>query len=174
MSDRPHQADIAPAPLIIEWYRIDSSVRVVRVLVPCVLLMALGACLGVVAATGRIDVGQVLRTWHWRVPMTVSGLGLIAYSVFRAIYGLQKLLAADAYLTLRTDALVFHDDQTHVETPWDDVDDTFWDAPRKTLTLRTRSGQETHITRPFAGIDGPALAKRIEHVRKRALFGIRQ
>ncbi len=174
MSDRPHHAAIAPKPLIIEWYRVDSSARVVRVLVPGMLLMALGTGLAVVAATGHVDVGQVLRTWHWRVPMTVTGLALIAYSGFRAIFGLQKLLAADAYLTLRTDALVFHDEHTHVETPWDDVDDTHWDAASKTLTLRTRGGQETPIARPFAGIDGPALAKRIEHVRKRALFGIRQ
>ena len=174
MSDRPHNADIAPEPLIIEWYRIDSSVRVVRVLVPSMMLMALGACLAVVSATGRVDVGQVLRTWQWRVPMTVTGLGLIAYSGFRAIFGLQKLLSADAYLTLRTDALVFHDEQIHVETPWDDVDETRWDATSSTLTLRTRSGRETPITRRFAGIEGAALAKRIEHVRKRALFGIRQ
>lgn len=174
MSDRPPHADPAPEPLIIEWYRVDPSARVVRVLVPSMLLMALGACVAIIAATGRIDIGQVLRTWHWRLPMTVSGLALIAYSGFRAIFGLQKLLSADAYLTLRTDALVFHDEQRHVETPWDEVDDTHWDASSKTLTLRTRSGQETPITRPFTGIEGAALAKRIEHVRKRALFGIRQ
>ncbi len=161
-----------PASLIVEWYRVDVSARVARVLVPSMLLMTLGASLAVLASAGRIDLAQVMDSWHWRVPMTVMGLGTIAWSGFRAIFGLQRLLAEDACLVVRTDALVFLDGGPRFETPWDDLEDIAWDAPSRALVLRLRDGHETRLTQRFAGVDGPALAKRLVRVRQRALFGL--
>lgn len=163
-----------PALFIVEWYRIDASARVVRALVPSMVLMALGAVIAVVAASGRIGVEQLLHTWHWRVPMTTTGLLVVAFSVFRAIYLLQKILAADSYITLRSDALVFHDAPTHVEIRWEELDACSYLATEGVLLLRSRDGGETQIARQFAGISGPELARRIEHVKKRALFGLPQ
>ena len=161
-----------PAPLVVEWYRIDVSGRVARVLVPSMALMTLGAGLAVLASTGRVDLATVLDTWHWRVPMTLAGLGTIAGAGFRAIFGLQRLLAEDACLVVRTDALVFLDGGPRFELPWEDLEETTWDAAGGALVLRLRDGSETRLTQRFAGIDGPALAKRLTRVRQRALFGL--
>jgi hypothetical protein len=147
-----------PAPLIVEWYRIDVTGRVARVLVPSMALMTLGAGLAVLASTGRVDLATVLDTWHWRVPMTITGL--------------QRVLADDACLVVRTDALVFLDGGPRFELAWDDLEDIAWDEPGRALVLRLRDGGETRLSQRFAGIDGPALAKRLTRVRQRAIFGL--
>jgi hypothetical protein len=160
------------APLIVEWYRIDVTGRIARVLVPSMLLMTLGAGLAVLASTGRVDLATVLDTWHWRVPMTITGLGTVAGAGFRAIFGLQRVLADDACLVVRTDALVFLDGGPRFELPWDDLEDIAWDDAARALVLRLRDGRETRLTQRFAGIEGPALAKRLTRVRQRASFGL--
>lgn len=163
---------VVTGPLVIEWYRIDVSARVARVLVPSMVLMTLGAGIAVLASTGRVDLATVLDTWQWRVPMTITGLVIIAGAGFRAILGLQRLLAEDACLVVRTDALVFLDGGPRFELLWEDLEETTWDATGGALVLRLRSGEETRLTQRFAGIDGPALAKRLTRVRQRAIFGL--
>jgi hypothetical protein len=135
-------------------------------------LMTLGAGLAVLASTGRVDLATVLDTWHWRVPMTITGLITIAGAGFRAIFGLQRVLADDACLVVRTDALVFLDGGPRFELAWDDLEDIAWDEPGRALVLRLRDGGETRLSQRFAGIDGPALAKRLTRVRQRAIFGL--
>jgi hypothetical protein len=163
---------VVTGPLVVEWYRIDVTSRVARVLVPSMALMTLGAGIAVLASTGRVDLATVLNTWHWRVPMTIAGLVIIAGAGFRAIFGLQRLLAEDACLVVRTDALVFLDGGPRFELPWEDLEESSWDASERALVLRLRDGSETRLTQRFAGIEGPALAKRLTRVRQRALFGL--
>lgn len=151
-------------PLLVEWYRVDDSRRITRVLALAALLMLLG-CLGVV-----FGIRATHRPEFVRAVLGTLGFACVLSGGLRAIFGLRGLLLEDAYLALQTDALVFHEGARHVEIDWDSLE-AVTPVPGG-VALVTKDGESLDLVRTFAGVTPGELAKRITHVRRRVLFGL--
>ena len=153
-----------PSPVLVEWYRVDVTRRLVAVLAVAALIMLVG-CL---AATASVRTAATPD--HVRFALTAVGLVCIVGGGLRAILGLHRILADDAYLALRTDTLVFHDAGRDTRIAWDAIEDVT--AVPEGVALTLRDGATTRLTRRFADVTHSELARRIAHVRRRVLLGM--
>lgn len=152
-------------PLVVEWYRVDQSPQVVRVLMVAAPILLIG-CLGVAFA--------VLATHRTPIVRAIVGLvgacGNVGGPLY-AIFGLRHILMQDSYIALRTDGIAIRDNIDETLHAWDDIIDVR--SVDNTIVIDKRDDTTHTITLRFAGITHAALAKRVEHVRKRAALGMR-
>lgn len=150
----------------------DASGQLVRVLLPAALVMAAGSVVtGVGFGNATLEV--LMSTWYWRVPATVGGLGLVIAAGLRAIWGLRRLLSEDSYIALRTDGLVVVDPGGGTtQVAWDDLAECRLDEGGDALRLELRDGEVMRVHARFSGIEPAALARRVEHLRRRTAFGL--
>lgn len=191
--------DHARGGLIVEFFRLDASRRLINALAVGSLIMTLGS-LAVACALalthldterpvharamrptdGLMRSGQVTADGipirnDWLVGellLGALGLGCIVLGGGSAIVRLNTVLAEEEYLALRTDGAYLRIQKRRELLRWEDVSAVRWDAPREALVFELHDGKEWIRPEKYAGIDGPELAKRASEVRRKALFGL--
>ena len=191
--------DHARGGLIVDFFRLDASRRLVKALAVGALIMSLGSiAIALALALTHLDTerplharamrpgdgvmrsGQVLAdgtpvTHDWLVGEAVLGLlglGCILLGGGSAIVRLNKVLSEEEYLALRTDGAYLRIQQQRELLRWEHVSAVRWDSDRAALVFELHDGEEWVRGERFAGIDGPELAKRASEVRRKALFGL--
>lgn len=156
---------VAPGERVVEWYRHDASRRIVRILIPSSFVLATGAVLVSRSLFIRelTDAGALLG---------LLGLILVALGPLSAIVGLRRVLRAEDFLLLCTDGLFHHAGGTVERYLWADIERVEFDEGRDGIELRMRNGERHRIDKRFAGIGNPALAHRLDEVRRKATFGV--
>ena len=99
------------------------------------------------------------------------GFLLVAAGPTSIILGLGRTWKDDLYLLLRVDALIHQTREGRHHVAWDQVARVEHDAGVVRLRMRDES-TPYEIRERFAGIDPPALAARLEEVRRKASFGL--
>ncbi len=97
--------------------------------------------------------------------LVISGPGV-------SIWGLRRSWKDDSFLLLRVDALIHRENGETLEVPWDEVERVEWSDAPAGVRLKMRSGAPILIPKAFAGVSGPALAKQLEDIRRKASFGL--
>jgi hypothetical protein len=149
---------------MVDWYRVDAWGRMRRVLIFGPLLLSLGGVVVAVSFATRVSAAT-------RDVAHLAGMLLIASGALVTMIGMQRILRDDAYLSIRTDGVMFH---TSYETfiAWDDLVCARWDVLAHALLLERRGAEAVVVAHRFATIAGPALAERIEQARRRAAMGM--
>jgi len=150
---------------ILDWYRADPAARMRRVLIIGSATLTLG---GVVIAVSFLT----RQPRAVRVDAVLAGIALVAGGAAFTSAGMQRILREDAYVAIRTDGVALRSGGRDATVLWDELERARWDAARAELVLERRDGAAHAVPAPFAGIDGPALAERIEHERRRAALGL--
>jgi hypothetical protein len=150
---------------IVEWYRVDQSRRIRRVLgVGATLVTIGGLVVGLSFLTRqRHDVGVV---------EAFVGLLWVAAGSLQTVVRLQRVLRDDAHILLRTDALAMQAGTSEIAVAWDDIASARWDEQRTAVIVVRSSGEELVLDRPFAGIEGPQLVRRIEDAQRKSRFNL--
>jgi hypothetical protein len=158
------RARLQNKPVIVEWYRLDQSKRIRRVLVA-------GAA---VLTTGGVVVGGAFLTHQGeslqRVAACAGVFLTVAGAAFTA-FGMQRILAVDAYLALCKTGLLAKLGGEERYFAWEEIAGVAWDEGRRAivLELKLELKEETFVfDAPLAGVEGRALAPRLDHARKKA------
>ncbi len=149
-------------PQLIEWYRIDPTPRVARVLAVAVPLIFVGCVCLALAWIGRGETAGL--RWVFACVGAMSNVGGPVY----AIVGLRRVLTYDEYVAMRTDGLELKLESHAAFYAWESLDE---------LVLDDAGGlvlPDTYVVLParFSGIDARGLVRRMEQQRKRALLGL--
>ncbi len=148
---------------LIEWYRIDRTESMRRVLIAA----------GGAMATGSFVVGLSFLTRQpegMRIVAAVIGFVCVVMGPLIAIVGLRGSLIEDLYLVVRVDGMVIHLEAPETMVSWHDIERIVHDPVAQAVVLRMRSGEQSRLTRPFAGITMEALARRLDECRRKADF----
>jgi hypothetical protein len=148
----------------VEFYRVDMSRRITAVVLLCPLPTIAGMLLLMRPMQGRVE-----PTPAW-IALGILGLLLVAAGPLSMILSLRRVFQSDDYLLLRTDGLLEHVGDRSVLYPWDDLESVKYDETSGTVVLRARDGSEAHLAHPLAGIQPPALAARLDEVRRKAIW----
>jgi hypothetical protein len=109
---------------------------------------------------------------HVRVEAAALGLVLTAGGAIFTMAAMHRILREDSYLAIRTDGLALQSASFETRIAWVELERVKWDASRSELVLERSGGEEIVFARPFARITGPALAQRIEQMRRRVEMGL--
>lgn len=142
---------------MLEWYRVDRSVRIRRVLVLASTFVMVGASVGAAAI-------------RWGHGLAYVALLLVVSGGITAISGLKRELMEERWLALRTDGLVYCRDGKTRRMPWKFVKDVRIEGPA--LVVELESGKRIEIRERFAGTTRAALAEHIAHARTKAAHGL--
>ena len=176
---------------VLDWFRVDVSARVLRVLVLSITIMVAGAF----GAASFVRTGSAARLMSQGgfpsraiavsaegrplTPMssteaTYGGLGLLVVliGVGIGVFGLYRILSEDDYLALRQDGVLLVEGRVSRFVAWSDIDEVHHDPEADALVVTVRDQGEWRIAGRFNDADGAELAKRVASVRRRALFGL--
>jgi hypothetical protein len=156
----------APEGAMLEYYRVDSMRRMLRALIIGPSLLAAGSVILALA----LVVAKHSEPGRWAL-VAVGSVCTVGGPIF-LIASLHRILREEAYLALRTDGVLYHRGAERELLAWDTLEKVRWDPEASVLRLERRTGDPWLIAERFAGIDGPALAKRMEDVRRKASFGL--
>ncbi|MBX3245857.1 MAG: hypothetical protein KF901_01605 [Myxococcales bacterium] len=111
----------------------------------------------------------VWQTWA----LFALGLLLVAAGPVSLVVALRRSWRDERFLLLRVDALVYRHGEGQDEVPWDDVAKVEWDARGfVALRMRDEDAPDYELRSRFAGIEPPALAARLEELRRKSTFGL--
>ncbi|AKF04843.1 hypothetical protein [Sandaracinus amylolyticus] len=175
-----------PAAPIIEWFRVDATRRIAK-------LLAIGAT-GMVA--GSFSIARLVMTAPHAVryatrsparypilwpessvaPTTflwaALGFALVVGCGLVAILGLRRVLSEESYLALRVDGVLFAHGEARRFVRWEDIDDVRHDAARDAIVWVLDGDDPWVLDARFAGGSNAEIAKKAVTVRRRALFGL--
>ena len=153
------------APRIVEWHRADVWPRMRRVLLTGPAILTLG---------GLVVAGAFLAHQPRAVvaDATVGGLLLVAAGALSTAIGMQRILRDDVYLALRTDGIHVKVAGVDALVLWDTLEEVRWDADRRELVLERTGAPAIAIAGSFARIDGPALARRVASIKRKAAMNL--
>lgn len=176
------------APRLVAWYRPEIARRLRRVLLPAAGLMLLGslAWAHVKLFHGGPDVLGRAAPPAQGTPLPPAPLppaeafGLMAIGLvlcvaggLLAILGLLRTMREDVYLALRTDGALWHRGGDEVFLPWGELERVRWDAEQAALVFERRDGDAPfQLGGRFADVEGPELARRLDDVRRKAIWGL--
>lgn len=163
MPDDPLQRE--PGPWILEWYRLDHSRHIKRALVTAAALTLVGS----------LTVAHALAIRSFGTAQVIVGLTGLAFTVagpLVAIFGLRKVLLDDDYVALRSDGVCLAAGHPPRVLGWNDLREVRYEPEAEAVAFELSEGEVVHLRRCFAGIELPGLAKRIEHVRHKALWNL--
>lgn len=180
--------------LVVACFRVDPTPRLLRALGWGSLVIALGSLFVATglaftgAATGHprlaardVTVGAPVDSeghpledemHDLELALSIAGLLVIVLGAAVAIVGLQRVLREEAYLALRTDGAYAELGDVRGLVRWEEVAEVRWDGVRRAVVFERHDGAPWSRGEQFAGIDGPALAKRAAEIRRKALFGL--
>jgi hypothetical protein len=150
---------------VVDWYRADSSARMVRILVTGASTMVVGGLVVAVSFLTR----QPERVREYAA---ASGLLLVAMSAAFTQIMMHRLLRDDVSLEIRTDGLCFHARGTETLIAWAELASVRWDATPGTLVVERAGAEPVVVAWVPARISGPGLAAQVEHARQRAAMGL--
>jgi hypothetical protein len=162
-----------PAPLdddgpggwrAIEFYRLDMTRRIVAV----VLLSPLPTVTGMLLLMRPMQ-GRVEATPAW-IALGIMGLLLVAAGPLSMILGLRRVFQSDDYLLLRTDGLLEHVGDTSILYSWEELESIVYDGSADEVVLHARDGGEARLAHRLSGIDARDLARRLDEVRRKAIW----
>lgn len=188
MDPQPDRSAPARPVRLVAWYRPEVARRLRRVLLPAALLMLLGSLTwahvavfhggrDVVAQEAYPAPGQPTRLVSAppgaAVGLMLGGLALCVSGGLLAVLGLLWTMREESYLALRTDGALWHRDGEEIFIDWDHIERVRWDADARALVFDRRDRAEPfRLERRFADVEGPDLAKRLEDVRRKAIWGL--
>lgn len=149
----------------IEFYRVDTSRRILAIVLLCPLPVIAGLLLIARPMRGSFDPGAA-----WVVGL--SALALVVTGPLSMIVALKRAFLAEEYLLVRTDGLVDHMGATATLHPWDEVQCVVYDGSADAVVLQRRDGGSARLTRRYAGIAPRELARRLDEVRRKAMFNL--
>ncbi len=151
-------------PRNIEWYRPVMTRQMLRVVVPCSLI--------VLTAALMIGAGVLYREGTASVLFVSAGTVFAIIGPGLAAWGVLKFLKHDVYLTVRTDGVLFHDSAGHdTVITWSQLDGAA--APDEgTLELAIEDRDTLVVHERFIGIANADLAARISAIQRKALLGV--
>lgn len=180
--------------LVVACFRVDPTPGLLRALGWGSLVIALGS-LGVAAglaitgadashprlAARDVTVGPPVDSEGRPLPreevplelgLALAGLAAILTGAGVAVVGLQRVWREESYLALRTDGAYAELGEDRGLVRWEDVAEVRWDHTLHAVVFERHDGARWSRSERFAGIDGPALAKRAAEIRRKALFGL--
>lgn len=140
--------------------RVDRSARTTRTLVLGASLVALGGSALGAAFAHRLGAGAALGG-------ALSGAVLLFVGLLVGFGTMVATLLENAYLGLREDGIVLHDDRGELLIAWDEVARV--EHRRGAIVITEHGGREQIF---YAGNASEAVAARIELVRRRASLGM--
>jgi Bacterial PH domain len=152
-------------PRIVEWYRADPWPHMRRVLLIGPTLVTLG---GIVVSVSFVT----RQTTEVRVASALAGFVLVAGGALFTMLGMHRILRDDLYLSLRTDGVVIQSSGREELVAWESFYRARWDTSRRELVIERDDGEPIIVPRPFAGIDGLVLARRIEATKRRVAMNL--
>lgn len=103
----------------------------------------------------------------------VGGFLLVIAGPLSVISRLHRVMQTDEYLLLRTDGALVRLGKEKKLVTWDELDSVVYDSASGAIELRMRDDvPPLRLTQRFAGIDAEALAKRLEEVRRKAIWKV--
>ncbi|MFW6050279.1 MAG: hypothetical protein ACODAU_03850 [Myxococcota bacterium] len=150
---------------IVEFHRLDASRRILAIVLLCPLPVVAGLFMVARPMQGSFDPAAA---WIFGS----IALALVVAGPLSMILSLKHIFQADDYLLVRTDGLLEHVGPSPALHRWDDVERVLHDRADGAIVLRCRDGREVRLTHRYAGIDAATLARRLEDVRRKAVFGL--
>jgi hypothetical protein len=150
----------------VEFYRLDMSRRMLAVMLLCPLPTLLGVLLLMPAMQGKVEATPEA------IALGVVGLLCVVAGPLTMLLSLKHVFESDDYLLLRTDGLLEHVRGQVTLYPWDDLEAVTFDASTGTIVMRRRDGGEARLTHRCVDIDARALAKRLDEVRRKAIWAL--
>lgn len=150
---------------VVEWYRLDASKRILRILVPSTTVLTLGSFL--VAHIVAIERLNTLTA-----ALGTLGLLMVIVGPLWTILGLKKVLEVEDYLLVRTDGVLEHVGHVRRLVPWDDLQSVTYDEADDSIVFHLADEQTLRVHYRFSGIGKRALAKRLEEIRRKAIWNL--
>jgi hypothetical protein len=166
-----------PAASMIEWYRVDAVGRIRVVLGAACLAMCVGS-LGVAGfvvrrapfvRAPRWPMAEAVELTSGELALGLLGLAVVLTAGLLTLFTLPRILTEERYIALRVDGLLVVDGGARRFEAWDKIGDVR--ADHTGVHVELEDGTWT-VSERFGGIEWPALAQHIAHVRRRALFGM--
>lgn len=151
--------------MLLEWYRADSSRRLRKVLGIGAGVLTSGALL-----TGLSFASHQHETL--RNSAVVIGLLCTMGGALVAVIGLQRILAEDAYIAVRTDGILVHLGAHEEVLAWSDMERIRFDPARAAVVFTRRDGGELVIQRPLSGATHETLAPHLDSLRRKAEWNL--
>ncbi|MFW5925002.1 MAG: hypothetical protein ACOCV4_02485 [Myxococcota bacterium] len=149
----------------VEFYRVDTSRRILAIVLLCPIPVVAGLLLIARPMQGSFDPDAA-----WVVGL--SALALVVTGPLSMMVALKRAFLCDEYLLVRTDGLVDHLGATVTLHPWDEVECVVYDGSADAVVLQRRDGGSVRLTRRYAGITPRELARRLDEVRRKAMFNL--
>jgi len=150
---------------LLEWYRVDQSQRIRRVLGAGAGVLTFGALVtGITFATNQSDVVRGVAS--------AVGLSCCVSGALTAVLGMHRALRDDAYVAVRVDGVLFEGGAEKTFLPWETVARIRFDDVRRAIVFERRDGGEYVIERAFAGTTASELAGRLDGLRRKASFSM--
>lgn len=154
------------AASVLDYYRADQRLHLLRTWLSSSLLLYVGGALTIAPSFGRVipeDGSHVL---------CATGIVVFVCGLYCAISGLARGLRSERYVSLRRDGLVVR----FVGAPplridWQELDEVRYLADERSVLLTLRDGHELRLTDRYTDVGAELLAKRIATVHRRALWG---
>ncbi len=147
-------------PEPFEFFRVDRARATRRNLVLGASMVALGASAAGAAFVHRLDESSAQA-------LSLGGGLLLFVGLLLGFGTMVATLLENAYLGMREDGIILHDDHGETLLAWDDV--VRIEHRRDAVVIAEASGREQLF---YAGSTAKAVADRIELVRKRAALGL--
>lgn len=148
---------------------VSRAISPLRVPTPIPPRMARYAGGPVDEAGAPIDRGEEIAV---QLGFGAAGLLIVISGGAIVLLGLKRELGHEVYLAFRTDGAIFRSGPDVAAVRWENVEDVWWDDAEQAVCFMAHDGEVWARRERYAGIDGPALAKRACQVRRKALFGL--
>ncbi len=155
-----------PTPFVVEWYRPSQRRAIVRVVLLASTLVTVGGLtlsLSLRATAGEPSLAAVAAV--------LGGLAVLAGPLV-ATLGLMRILVDDEYLLLRSDGVVLVRGRAQTFVAWSDLSGAMPAAEVGGVALQRTVGPPLIVRGPFDDLDPATLARRLNHVRRKALMNL--
>jgi hypothetical protein len=150
---------------ILEFYRVDQTARIRRILGTGAGILTLGALVTSIAFVAD-------RSATVRSVASAFGVACCVTGALTAVIGMARALREDAYLAVRRDGILFHAFAPDTFVAWGDLQQVRFDAGRGLVILERRDGGQVVTERRFAGTTPEGLAKRLDELRRKAEWNL--
>jgi hypothetical protein len=145
----------------VDFFRVDRSGWVKRLLALAVLLVAVGAFLIGGHLVSRLDES----TSHL---VSLAGGLIVAVGLITGFGAMAMILLENVYLLIGPDGLVCHDNGKETKIAWADLEAVTVDAPGFVILTR----RDAEALRWFAGKGAANVSARVDEARRKALHGL--
>ena len=151
--------------LVVEWFRLERSRELTRILLIGAPLVLIGdVCAGIALSLDWLGTG-------WQTVILVLGIIATAAGPGYVIWKLRHLWDEDHFIALGTRGLRYEGPHDAWFVTWDEVSEVRMTDDGE-VWLDLNDERTKAITGPFAGTTAAELAAKLKTVRRKALFGL--